>query len=961
MSEPESMSSLNSRNPQPTQISAEDLQQERGLRQAAETAKQQLENILASIRDGFYVLNRDWQFTYVSDRYCEIVEMPRHEILGQNIWQLFPAAVETEAYFQFQRAIAAQTPIQFEYLYQPWQCWHEHRLYPSPEGLTVILTDITDRKRAELMLVEQKRLLELIATGIPLDDCLVAVCASMAKLSPHLRACFLLTDAQRQSFARLITPDFPPSFGQSLADIPINQLCRGTCGEAVYRGQAVTCQDIANDDLWSEDWRELCLSHGILACHSQPVIGTDHLPVGSLMLCFDQARLPTDWEYRLADFGAKIASVAFERDRTNLALQESEERFRTLADHMSQFAWTADAKGWIFWYNRRWFEYTGTTLEQMQGWGWQQVHHPDHVDRVVEHIRDCFETGQAWEDTFPLRGADGSYRWFLSRAIPIRDQQGQIVRWFGTNTDVTDLRQAEAELRQKNAILDAINESAPTPIFVKDRQGRIIYANPATLEVLGKSAVEVIGARDCDLYPNPADAARVMANDQRVMESGQTEVVEESPDGIRTFLGMKAPYRDEAGNVIGLIGISNDISDRVQLERDREQILQQEQAAREAAERANRIKDEFLAVLSHELRSPLNPILGWSKLLQKGKLSPAKTKQALETIERNAKLQSELIEDLLDVSRILRGKLSLNITPVSLASTIQAAIETVRLAAEAKSITVKTNLNPRVGQVSGDATRLQQVVWNLLANAVKFTPAGGQVEIQLVQMEQQVQIAVSDTGKGIAADFLPHVFDYFRQADSTTTRKFGGLGLGLAIVRHLVELHGGTIQAESQGEGLGATFTVKLPLIPTQTELDIATPSVGPSDLQGIRVLVIDDEVDSLEFTAFVLMQAGATVTTATSANEGFLTLTQLPLDLLLSDIGMPDLDGYMLMQQIRALPPEQGGQIKAIALTAYAGDFNEQRALQAGFQQHLSKPIEPEVLVQSISALLAENPCNSP
>jgi PAS domain S-box-containing protein len=934
------------------------MQQEQTLRPEAETAKQQLESILSSIRDGFYALNRDWQFTYVSDRYCEMVGMQRTDLLGQNIWELFPAAVETEAYVQFQRALAEQTPIQFEYLYLPWNCWHQHRLHPSPDGLTVFLTEITDRKQAELILVEQKRLLELIATGTRLEDCLAAVCASVAKLNPHLRACFLLTDAQRQSFPRSITPGFPSSFEQGLADSSINELCVGTCGEAMFRGQPVTCQDIANDDRWSQGWRNLCLTHGILACHSQPVIGTDNLPLGSLMLCFNEARTPTGWEQQLADFGTQIASIAFERDRINLDLQESEERFRTLAEHISQFAWTADANGWIFWYNRRWFEYTGTTLAEMQGWGWQQVHHPDHIDRVVEHIRHCFETGQEWEDTFPLRGRDGSYRWFLSRAVPIRDEQGEIVRWFGTNTDVTDLRQVEAELRQKNAILDAVNESAPTPIFVKDRQGKIIYANPATLAVLGKSAAEVIGARDCDLYPSPEDAARVMENDQRIMALGQTEVVEESPDGIRTFLGMKAPYRDEAGDVIGLIGIANDISDRVQVERDREQILQQEQAARSAAERANRIKDEFLAVLSHELRSPLNPILGWSKLLQNGKLSPEKTRQALETIERNAKLQSELIEDLLDVSRILRGKLSLNISPVSLAATLGAAIETVRLAAEAKSITVQVNLDPEVGQVAGDATRLQQVIWNLLSNAVKFTPPGGQVEVELAQIDQHVRITVSDTGKGISPDFLPHVFEYFQQADSSTTRQFGGLGLGLAIVRHLVELHGGTVQVESLGEGLGATFIVKLPLLPSQVSTNLERPSAQSGlDLTGVQVLIIDDEADSREFAAFVLEQAGATVVTAATAGEGFLALTQSPPDLLLSDIGMPDMDGYMLMQQIRALPAEQGGQVKAIALTAYAGEINYQQAMAAGFQRHISKPVEPEELVQAIGQLLAEIP----
>jgi PAS domain S-box-containing protein len=397
-----------------------------------------------------------------------------------------------------------------------------------------------------------------------------------------------------------------------------------------------------------------------------------------------------------------------------------------------------------------------------------------------------------------------------------------------------------------------------------------------------------------------------------------------------------------------------DLIEQRQTAAEREQLLAREQAARAEADRANRIKDEFLAVLSHELRSPLNPILGWSKLLQKGKLDAAKTQQALKTIERNAHLQSELIEDLLDVSRILQGKLNLNASSINLISIIQAAMETVRLAAEAKSIKIEASLAPDVGLVFGDSTRLQQVIWNLLSNAVKFTPSGGQVNIRLQRLDSCAHITFSDTGQGIEPDFLPYVFDYFRQANATTTRKFGGLGLGLAIVRHLVELHGGTVEVESLGVGMGATFTVRLPLMPIQAIANQNGQSSEPSsDLNGIQVLVVDDEPDSREFVAFVLEQAGAKVMTTTTADEALTTLIRSKPDVLLSDIGMPDVDGYMLMQHVRALPPEQGGQIPAISLTAYAGDFNQQQALSAGFQQHISKPVEPEVLVRAITNLL--------
>ncbi len=390
----------------------------------------------------------------------------------------------------------------------------------------------------------------------------------------------------------------------------------------------------------------------------------------------------------------------------------------------------------------------------------------------------------------------------------------------------------------------------------------------------------------------------------------------------------------------------------------RAHLYEAERTARSAAESANRIKDEFLAVLSHELRTPLNPILGWAKLMRSRKLDQATSDRALETIERNAKLQTQLIEDLLDVSRILQGKLNLNFEPINLVSVMEAAIETVRLSAQAKSIQIQTILKSGVGQVLGDANRLQQVIWNILSNAIKFTPTGGEVKIKLEQVDSQVQICVTDTGKGIAPEFLPYVFDYFRQADGATTRKFGGLGLGLAIVRHLVELHGGTVQAESLGEGKGATFIVKLPCLEDESK-EIKDEKDNSSlvaaqflPLSGLEILVVDDDADMREFLPFMLEQYGATVTTVASAIEALTALSQSQPNLIISDIGMPEMDGYMLMRQVRSLEPEQGGTIPAIALTAYAGEMDHQQAIAVGFQLHISKPVDPEELVKAIVLL---------
>jgi PAS domain S-box-containing protein len=412
-------------------------------------------------------------------------------------------------------------------------------------------------------------------------------------------------------------------------------------------------------------------------------------------------------------------------------------------------------------------------------------------------------------------------------------------------------------------------------------------------------------------------------------------------------------YHDAMGEPMRMVGLVVDITAKKQADVEREQLLAREQSAREQAEKANRLKDEFLAVLSHELRTPLNPILGWSKILLGKPPTAAVLQQGLQAIERNAQLQTQLIGDLLDVSRILQGKLVLKATPVNLESVIRAALETVELAADAKKIQIETDLDSQVGVVLGDAGRLQQVLWNLLSNAVKFTPEAGQVRVRLQQKDNNAEIQVIDTGKGISADFLPFIFERFSQADSTTTRMFGGLGLGLAIVKQLVDLHGGTIQVDSPGEGLGTQFTVRIPLSPVQQLAGQPSRSMEFSqDLSGVRALLVDDEADSRMIAAYVLELAGATVQTAATAAEALDALSQSQPDVLISDIGMPEMDGYDLIKKIRSLPVEQGGHVLAIALTAFAGEYNQQQILAAGFQEYLAKPLDPEVLVQTIAKL---------
>ncbi|AFY84822.1 hybrid sensor histidine kinase/response regulator [Oscillatoria acuminata] len=537
---------------------------------------------------------------------------------------------------------------------------------------------------------------------------------------------------------------------------------------------------------------------------------------------------------------------------------------------------------------------------------------------------------------------------------------------FGTMRDrlvrrTEERDRAEAELRQSEAKFRRLVESNIIGAIVVDIEGPVIEANDEFLQMMGYTRADLASGKIHWLeIASPEYFEGVRRIRKELQETGAFAPFEMEcirADGRRVPVLLGAARLEETEDKA--IAFVLDLTQRKQMEREREQLLKRERSAREDAESANRIKDEFLAVLSHELRSPLNPILGWAKLLRSRKFDQKTIDKALETIERNALLQTQLIEDLLDVSRILRGKLTLNVQPVNLISAITGAIETVSLAAEAKSIHIETRFDNAVSPVAGDVIRLQQVFWNLLSNAVKFTPANGQIEVMLAQVDSIAFIQVKDTGKGIAPQFLPYVFEYFRQEDGGTTRSFGGLGLGLAIVRYIVEQHGGSVMAESPGEGLGSTFTVNLPLMSVEP-----TPALGDrpplglmENLQGLRVLLVDDEPDLLELAAFTLEEAQAVVTSCASAAEALMALNQNRYDLLVCDIGMPDIDGYMLMRQVRSFPPELGGKIPAIALTAYASELDRQQARLAGFQLHLSKPIEPDLFIQAIAQLLQKSP----
>jgi PAS domain S-box-containing protein len=523
-----------------------------------------------------------------------------------------------------------------------------------------------------------------------------------------------------------------------------------------------------------------------------------------------------------------------EAERVSAELRESEERFHTLADNISQLVWMADANGGRFWYNHRWLDYTGMTLEDAQGSGWMKVHHPDHVDRVVKGVRQACATGEPWEDTFPLRSKTGEYRWFLSRAVPIRDAEGKIIHWFGTSTDVTE----------------------------------------------------------------------------------------------------------------------------------REQLLSEEQRLREVAEANNRAKDEFLSIVSHELRTPLHAILGYSQMTRADAHSASAVLHNVDVIERSGRAQLQLIEDLLDTSRIISGKLKLDLAPANVRLVLEEAVEVVRPAAEVKRIDLTAQIDEAPQKLLCDATRLRQVAWNLLQNAVKFTPEGGRIALRVKRVGGRVSLIVSDTGGGIEPDFLPAIFDRFSQKDMSRTRHHGGLGLGLALAKQLVEMHGGTIEAASEGAGHGATFTVTLPLNEAQVashppaiaEIRAVPASLRLEDLPhlgGLRVLVVSHQEEVRAMIAETLGECGAAVTIAASGREALELLEGSAFDALICDTPMPGMGGYELIRRLRAMKAARGQRRLAIALTGPAYPEDRLQALKAGFQIQIAKPVKLAELVAVLASIM--------
>src|SRR5689334_9136355 len=542
------------------------------------------------------------------------------------------------------------------------------------------------------------------------------------------------------------------------------------------------------------------------------------------------------------------------------------------------------------------------------------------------------------------------------------------------NSDSNVLNDDESPARDQTQSRLRISEIRYRRLFEAARDGILILdavtlkitdGNPFMSELLGYSHADFLGKElwEIGLFSDKDASQEALKELQRTGYLRYEDLPLQATSGkLRDVEFVSNVYEEDSQQVIQCN--IRDITDRKRAEKERTVLLAAAQSARAEADSANTVKDEFLATLSHELRTPLTSILGWSHLLTDGNLDKQQTVSAIETIARNARAQGRLIDELLDISRIMTGKLSLDVRAVKLAPLIQAVVDDVRPAADARSITLRGAFNSDIGPISGDPDRLQQIVWNLLANAIKFTPKGGDVQVRLERNDSHALITVSDSGQGIASELLPHVFERFRQADSSNTRSNGGLGLGLSIVRQLVELHRGTVTAESSGENEGTTFRVMLPLpslpeVPNTAEKTDPknkqrSPTTAQHSLNGLRVLVVDDEQDTRELVAAVLTTHGAEVVPVGSAIEALAQMERQRFDLLISDIGMPEMNGYELISRIRQLGEEHGGRTPAMALTAYAGVDDRKRALAAGYERHIPKPFVAAELI-SVALILTQ------
>jgi PAS domain S-box-containing protein len=659
-------------------------------------------------------------------------------------------------------------------------------------------------------------------------------------------------------------------------------------------------------------------------------------------------------------------------------LRQSEERFRLLVEGVRDYAiFMLDPGGHVLTWNAGAQRFKGYRANEIIGQHFSRFYPPEALASGLPdyELEVASKTGVFEDEGWRVR-KDGSLFWANVVITAMRNDQGELLGFSKVTRDLTQRRDHEEDLRRSEERFRLLIESvAEYAIFILDPNGLVATWNSGAQRIKGYTAAEIIGQHFSVFYPEQAKESRWPEHELQVAaEKGSFNDIgwRVRKDGTTFWANVTiTALRDDAGKLLGYAKITRDLTEAKRVEaienvnQQREEMLEAERSARMTAQRATRLKDEFLATLSHELRTPLSAILGWTQLLLRGATpkGPEEQKRAIEVIDRNARAQVQLIDDLLDLSRIMTGKLRLDLHQVSFSSVVESAVDSAKPAAEAKGIRLKAILGAGQDIVSADSARLQQVVWNLLTNAIKFTPKGGQVQVLVQRVNSHLELSVSDTGIGISPNYLPHVFDRFSQKDTSTTRAFGGLGLGLAICKQLVELHGGVITAVSEGEGKGATFSVHLPLSIVQLN-EQSAPRIHPTAetqpgemlslprLDGVHVFAVDDEPDARDLLRTVLEDQGANVTSFASAEDALTALKTVKPTIIVCDVGMPKMDGYQLIRKLRA-EESRSERIPALALTAFARAEDRKRSLIAGYQAHLAKPFDVGELILVVADLV--------
>ena len=963
-------------------------------KEALRQANARMENMLESLTDAFCAVDFDWRITYVNGRALQLLaplNKTREGLLGRRLWDEFEELKGSNLAAELERAMSTRQTGSREFFYPRLAVWIEARMYPSPDGLTLYFHDVTRRRADQQALIDGNSRLQVALAAGRLGDWRWDAASDRVSLGE--RAAEILG----------LAPDVPHAWSElrERLDEPDRESVRREVLHAFASHTDLNIECRLLPDGGHARWIALVGR----ADYANPALKDSVTGMTGVMQDISSRKSAED------------------------SLRQSEEVLRALANTIPQLAWMARADGAIVWFNERWYEYTGTTPDNATGWGWQDTVEPDALPAMLEQWRASIESGKPFEMEYPIRGADGQYRWFLTRVNAVRDRNGKVVRWFGTNTDVDQVKRVEQALREESKVLELLNSTGGALASTRDLRSLLQVATDAASGIAGArfgaffyhgkesdgstllpqfSLYTLSGgvANEFQSFGEPQASALFgpgfrgaglvrsddITNDPRYGTSPTQFSLLSGQPTVRSYLSV--PVTAGSGEVLGTMffghpepGVFTERTERIvrgiaaqaavaldntrlyeaaqQAAEERKVLLESEREARAEAERSSQMKDEFLATLSHELRTPLSAILGWAQVLRRGGKGEEDLQRGLQTIERNARAQAQLIEDLLDMSRITSGKVLLDMQTLNPQGFLDAAIETVRPAADAKNIRIEKRYEPDPGMVAGDPARLQQVVWNLLSNAIKFTPRDGLVTVELGKRDGSVAVTVRDTGSGIKPEFITHVFERFRQADASMTRRHGGLGLGLAIVKHLIEQHGGTVRVESPGEGLGSSFSFELPLAKAQTRAERrasmilgstpppAAPDLTLRDLTGASVLVVDDDRDARELIARILTDCHAKVRIAASAREAFAALQADMPDLLISDLGMPEVDGFELLSWVRALPRDRGGLLPAVALTAFARSEDRLRALEAGFSSHISKPVEPSELIDTVGSLV--------